>query len=517
VELRDYLAILRRRKYLVAGVTMVCVVVALVVTSLLAPRYTATATLRVQPGTAFVGGVVRADDLAYVDRLENTYADLAKSRQVIDEVVRQTGMRQAPEVEVHGVANTELMDVDVTTGNPEKAAAAANALAAELVAHVRALNRTSNDEAQELFNSRAGRLAEEIATAVSQRAALNLADPSAENRLEILTLTEQITSKRASLAALRADYQSLQLAQEARSLGLSVVAKATPPTQPSNRHLGLTLGIALVLGLVASAGLAFLAENLTLRFRTRDEIEKAVEAPILAAIPDVGEVATDGVFNSGSKAEEAFRRLATAVLAAGAKEPLKTIMVTSAEPNQGKSTVVANLGRTLAQSGRSVLLVDANLRSPVLHEIYGLPNEEGLSDLLVAGPPEEERLLRPAGVPGLWILPAGSAANDPAMLLGSLEMERWVSSVENRFDFVLFDSPAVLGVTDPLALARSVDAVLLVAREDVLRDRLSLAHRELLRLNVRFLGIVINRVVGQRDQYEFFDEVAGVKESDVPE
>jgi non-specific protein-tyrosine kinase len=517
VELRDYLAVFRRRKYLVAGVTGTCGVVAFAVASLLPAAYTATATLRVQPGTGVVGGVVRADDLAYLDRLENTYANLARSRQVTDEVVRQTGLRERPEVEVHGAANTELMEVQVTTGSPQTAAAAANALAAELVRHVRALDRTSNDEAEELFNSRTGELEEEIAAAVSQRAALQAAPSSEDDRLEILTLTEQIASRRASLASLRADYESLQLAQQARSLGLSVVAKATPPTHPSNRDLGLTLGIALVLGLVASAGLAFFAENLTLRFRTSDEIEKAVKAPILAAIPDVSESPTGGVFNSGSRAEEAFRRLATAVLAASAKEPLQTVVVTSAEPNQGKSTVVANLGRALAQSGRSVLLVDANLRSPVLHEIYGLPNEHGLSDILVGRSADEGSLLRPTGVPGLWLLPAGSVANDPAMLLGSLEIERWVPSVESRFDFVLFDSPAVLAVSDPLALARSVDAVMFVAREDVLRDRLSLAHREVRQLDVRFLGVVINKVAGQRDQYEFFDEVAGVKEGDAPE
>jgi polysaccharide biosynthesis transport protein len=517
VELRDYLAVFRRRKYLIAGVTLIAGVVAVALTSLMPSRYTATATLRVQPGSAFVGGVVRADDLAYLDRLENTYADLAKSGQVIDEVVRETGLREKPEVAVQGIANTELMDVQLTTATPETAAAAANALAAELVTRVRDLNRTSYDEAEALFNRRASGIEQEIAAAVSERAALEEAAPSDENRLEILQLTEEIASKRESLASLRAEHESFQVAQEARSLALSVVAQATPPTHSSNRHLALTLGIALLLGLVASAGLAFLAENLTLRFRSSDEIEEAVQAPILAAIPDVGAANGGGVFNSGSKAEEAFRRLATTVLAARAKQHLRTVVVTSAEPHQGKSTVVANLGRTLAQSGRSVLLVDANLRSPVLHEFYGLPNEQGLSDILLGWPPHEERLLHPTAIPGLWIMPAGRAANDPAMLLGSPEMETWVASIESRFDFVLFDSPAVLAVTDPLALARNVDAVMLVARGDVLRDRLSLAHRELGRLNSHFLGIVINKVAGERDHYEFFDEVAGVKEHGVHE
>ena len=527
MELRDYLAVLARRKALIAGVVILTVVVAVGMTSLVPARYTATATLRIQPGTAFVGGTVRADDLSYVDRLEKTYADLATNRNLLDAAARRAGLQERPDVNVAGIANTELMIVKATADTPPTAAAAANAVAAELVARVRTLNQQAVTQAREAFDQRASQLEREIAAAENQRATLQAAPSTEENRLEILRLGEEITSKRASLAALRSSQESFEMAQQARAGALSLVVPAAPPSRPSNRHLTFALALALVLGLLAAVGLAFVAENFTLRFRTSDEIERAGQAPVLAVIPDVGRSSTNAIFNSGSKAEEEFRRLATSFLAAaGADESVHTVVVTSAEPKHGTSTIVANLGRTLAQSGRRVVVVDANLRTPVLHEAYGVPNEEGLSDFLTASSAEREPSLRPTSVPGLWMLPAGAATSDPAMLLGSPRMERWVEGAARglrrsdpgdrhraaawkEFDYVLFDSPAVLAVTDALMLARTADAVLLVARGDAHRERFSVAHRELRRLNARVLGIVVNKVPSRRHQFEFFEEVAG--------
>ena len=340
MELRDYLGVLARRKVLIGTITAVAALTALIASSSTPRDYTATATLRIEPTSALVGGTVRADDLSYLDRLENTYADLARSGEVRDAVARQVGLRQRPSVDIKSVANTELMEVRVTTAGSRSAAQAANALTAELVARVKALNLASANEAEKLFNARAGRLQDEIANAENQRAELEPALSTAANKID-LRLREEVTSKRASLAALVSDHQTLQLTREARAGALSVVAEATPPTHPSNRNLPLALVLSAVLGLVAGVALAFLAENLTRRFRTGDEIEQAVEAPILGTVPPTRQVAdastsgdgsragalrrlattfggdADGaqpaaVFNSGSAGEEAFRRLATA-------------------------------------------------------------------------------------------------------------------------------------------------------------------------------------------------------------
>jgi len=509
VELSDYVAALGRRKMLVAAVTAMTVAVAVAVVLLTPPAYTATTTIRIQPGTAVVAGTVRADDLTYLDRLASTYADLATNPQVTASVRDRVGLTHTPDFEVHEVPNTELMEVKATTSDPDTAAAAANALAAELIDRVRVLNEQSATQEQKVFDQRAAGLEEEIASAVTERSALRLASPTATTQLELLKLNEEIKSKRETLAALRTSQQTFELAREARSGAISLVVPASPPRHASNRHFALALVLGLVLGLLAGTALAFLAERLSGRFRTNDEMEEAVAAPVLATIPDVGSNPAGAIFNSGSKAEEAFRRLATAFLAAGTKDSVQTVVVTSAETGQGTSTIVANLGRTLAQTGRTVLVVDANLRSPVLHETYGLSNEQGLSDVLTDWPEDYMPEVLPTNVPRLWMLPAGSKAQDSARHLGSPQMERWLEATKEYFDFVLLDSPAVSEVTDALALARSADAVMLVARADAYRERFSAAHRELQRLHVELLGIVVNKKTRRWQHIESLAETVG--------
>jgi capsular exopolysaccharide synthesis family protein len=548
VGLRDYLTVLRRRWALIAGVTALTGALALAATLLVPAEYTATATLRLQPNSALIGGAVRADDLAYLDRLQNTYADLAKSRGILDEVVRRVNLETRPselqrqDVEVEPVPNTELIDVRVTTATPASASRAADELADVLVTRARTFSLASYEEAETLFNQRAAQLEDEIALAEQRRADLEALAPRAQRRLAILKLGEEITSKRASLATLRANHQVQQLARQARAGALSVVSEATEPSGPSNRRVPLALALGLALGLIAAVGLAFLSESLTRRFRSSDEIEEAVNTPILATIPRVREAVanpsfdhgsraqdaskpfaaavgggtrdqtrqvTGSIFNSGSRAEEAFRRLAMACLAAAEEQSFKTVLVTSAEAGEGKTTVVTNLGRTLAQSGRAVLLVDANLRSPAVHEAFGIANGHGLSDVLAPSPHEivvPFPLPLRTALPGLSLVPAGEATRDPSMLLGSPRMKNWVESLAAGYDFVLFDSPAVLAVSDALTLARAVDAVLLVTRANVHRTRLESAHRALQTLKIRFLGVVVN-ATGRRDRPEPLEEM----------
>lgn len=492
VELSDYMAALGRRKLLVAAVTIMTVAVAVAVTLLTPPAYTATATLRIQPATAFMAGTVRSDDVAYLDRLAKTYADLAANPQIVAAVRQRAGLQETPDVAVQEVPNTELMDVKVTTSDPDTAAKAANALATELIARVRGLNERATNQAASIYDERAALLQEQIANAKSELATLRRSIPTATTHLDLLNLREDIKSRRAALAALRTNQQTFEVARDAQSGAISLAVPASSPSQASNRHLALAVALGLILGLLAGTALAFLVERLTRRFRTGDEMEEVVAAPVLATIPDVESGHGEAIFNSGSKAEEAFSRLATAFLAAGAKESVQTVVVTSAEPDQGTSTIVANLGRTLAQTGRTVLVVDANLRSPVLHEFFGLTNEDGLSDVLTDWPEDYMPEVLPTSMPRLWLLPAGSNLQESAKRLGSPQMERWLAATKEYFDFVLLDSPAVLEVTDALSLARAADALIMVARADAHRERFSAAHQELRRLHVRLLGIVVN-------------------------
>jgi capsular exopolysaccharide synthesis family protein len=197
---------------------------------------------------------------------------------------------------------------------------------------------------------------------------------------------------------------------------------------------------------------------------------------------------------------EAFRTLRTNVMLSGLDKPLTTLLVTSPAPEEGKSTTLANLAVTMAQGGRTTILVDCDLRRPHQHDIFGVPLAPGLSDAIVNK--IDEPALVPTEVEGLSLLPAGELPASPADLLGSRRMEALIENLRGRADFVLFDAPPVIAVTDAALLASRLDGVLLVVSAGQTRREHALQAKALLqKINVRIVGTVLtNAAVDRRLQ-----------------
>ena len=380
MDVREYISVLLRQRRLVVAVMAVTLAAALAFLALKPSPWTAHATVAVEPGTAVVGGDVRQDDISYLDRLVNTYATLGASRDVSEGVAQRLDLPKAPEVQVTPVPTTNLMTVKATTPDARSAARAADAVAAELIEQVRKASTDAVSAAEASFTRRRRALEADIAQAsVQLDSSRGSGDRTAERQLR-----ERIESDRASLDAQRDTYESYQAGREARAGSISLVTPAIHATKAS-RGVEQVIAVALLLGAIAAAGLAFVAENLSGSFRSRAELEASVDSLVLAAIPRVSGASRTATFNGGSQAEEAFRRLRTSFLLQ-AREDVQTVLVTSADPGEGKTTIVANLGRSLAQSGRSVVLVDADLRAPRLHEFFDVPVAPGLGDFLSASP-----------------------------------------------------------------------------------------------------------------------------------
>jgi capsular exopolysaccharide synthesis family protein len=511
MELREYLSVLDRRKRIVLAVFLGTLAVALAVTLLRPATYTSTATLRVEPGTALVGGSVQADDVKYLDRLVNTYAQLATSRELRERLASELQLDAPPRIRFEQLPSTNLVDLKVTTGDRDKAAPAATRAASLLIAQLGTLAASDARAAERSFAERTGRLERQKAAAEAQLAELQAAPSGQSERM--LELREEISGTGERLAALRADHERYESSRDANARGVTRIDEPAAPQHADNRDLALALALGLLLAAIAGPGAAFIAENLSRRFRSGDEIEASVGAPVLTAVPIVEGTPSGTLFNSRSPAQEAFRRLRTTLLrraaeqTGGLDEGL-TLLITSAHPGEGKSTVAANLGRSLAQTGRSTLLVDADLRMPVLHRFFGVESERGLSDILRGMPAGESSdwpdLVQPTGVPGLLLLPAGAPVDDAPMLLGSPSAARLFAELGERFDHVVVDSPAVLAVTDALVLTRHVDLALLVAGSNVQRDALRLARQELTRVGATLLGVVVNGA-DDRGLYPYVD------------
>lgn len=194
---------------------------------------------------------------------------------------------------------------------------------------------------------------------------------------------------------------------------------------------------------------------------------------------------------------EAFRTLRTNLMFSSLDHPLSTLLVTSAAPEEGKSTTLANLAVTLAQGGRKTILVDCDLRHPRQHEIFGVPAEPGLSNMILDK--RDAAPLAATGVENLLLLPAGTLPPNPADLLGSRRMEDIIAALKAQADIVLFDAPPVIAVTDAALLALKLDGALLVVSAGQTRREHALQAKALLeKIHVRIVGTVLTNATLDR-------------------
>ena len=493
MELRTYLAILARRNAVIVVTTLVTVVVGLTVTALLPSTYEASATLRIATVDESADQATY-DSVMYATRLANTYSKLAASGSVLDELASRVGLAERPKVKVDVPANTELMQLTVEHRDPFVAADAANALADILSSRARQYSADSARSAREALAERLGQAAAELEQARSATSA----DGTVSGRA--------LDLQRERYARLQDQYDRLRSVETSRANAVALIEPASPPREASRPRKTLNVAVALALGLVGGTGLAFLFENLDTKLYTTRRIGEVAALPILGAIPTGSKQASNGVFRPDSPGREALRHLRTHLVALeGARS--RTLLVTSAEPVEGKSTVVANLAASLAEAGRRVVVVDADLRRPTLHTLLAVPNQRGLSTILMQEATWDE-VVRDTRLANVWAITSGQPTPSTAELLRSPRLVELIEHLARWFDAVLLDAPSLLGVADAGELARSVDGVLLVVGRGRAREEaVQAATAELAAVRARTLGVVVNHAEPVRG-YRYYQSAA---------
>lgn len=209
------------------------------------------------------------------------------------------------------------------------------------------------------------------------------------------------------------------------------------------------------------------------------------------------------VVNPKSPVSEAYRTLRTNIQFSGLDKSLRTLLVTSSSPAEGKSTTLGNLAVTFAQAGNQVILVDCDLRRPSLHTVFGVDNGVGLTNLAIGDLPDKIPL-QDTSVPNLRLLPSGPLPPNPSELLGSKRMDKILEMLKSGADFVLFDCPPILAVTDAAVLARKVDGVLLVVSAGkTKREHASKAKLLLDKVNANVVGVVLNNAKFDNALYKY--------------
>ena len=312
------------------------------------------------------------------------------------------------------------------------------------------------------------------------------------------------------------------LSASLEATNVHVIDPATAPLNPVRPNKRRNVVAGLLVGLIVGITVAFVQETLDSSVRTTEEAERLVNAPALAVIPAEADgqrrrqVTAGGAVNASgpdgvglavlkrpsSPLAESFRSLRTSVLLSTAPRPPQTILVTSAQVGEGKTSTACNLAMSFAQRGVPVLIVDADLRRPSVARTLGVQNDKGLSSFLTGAHSLDEVLIQYERMPNLWILPAGPRPPDPAELLSSHMMDSTLKELLKRFTQVIIDSPPLLLVTDAVVLSALVDGVILVvASGSTARGALARAHRILDNAGSRVLGMVLNKVDLRFDTY----------------
>lgn len=496
MDLKSYLAILRGNRWVIITTTIVSLSVSIFLTFTIIPTYITTSTLRIATSST---GVVGYSDYMYADRLMNTYTKLATSRPVLDELENKLNLSILPKIKVETISNTELIKISVESSNPKIARDSANALAEILIVQGQELYSGGGKSVQEILSEQLVQAEKELSDARQEYDNYVLENPD-ENDQKALLL-EKVKLKESTYTSLLDQYDEARLRQRIRENIITVVEPAIEPLEPAKPNKLLNIGLGFFVGIIGGVGLAFLFENLGTRLYTSKQIEAVAEMNTIGKIPAIPQKRLFRLWkenneNINTTFKEAFRRLHIQIVTQNPKKEdgssLKTILLTSSEPGEGKSTIAFHLAKAIAQSGKKVIVVDCDLHLPKQHIISELSNNTGLTTIMN----KESNFLeavQKTQFTGLHILTSGPLPENPEKLLASPQMKTLIKFLSEQYYMVILDTPALLSIADSIALMPIVDGILLVARRNVIREEaLREACKQLVEINGNMLGLVIN-------------------------
>lgn len=481
---REYLGVLYLRKWVIVGVTAGVVAVALLLSSRETPMYTASAEVLVRP-VSLAAASNRPD---FVDI--ETERRIASSGDVAVAAREAVGALPLGGVSVSAVINARTLVFSASSTDPVIAQRSAQAFSEAYLERRR-------EELLEDLEAASGPTRDSIMAIDAQIETVQRRILEADDATERTLLQVELTSMLSRKTFLEQRLDELVRPENLR-VGRVIRPAALPgrPSSPNHKRTGM---LALFAGLALGVGLAFVRERLDDRIRDRERLETRGGVPVLAVVPRTHLPQAEGnrlpvvtLTHPESEAAEAFMAMRTNLIFTAARRGMKSVMITSCSAGEGKTTTTANLGVALANAGKRVVLVSADLRRPSLHRYFGGTVSAGLTDLL-SGERDWMEVLQGFGKNHPSLLGTGPLPGNPADLLGSEEMRQVIGRLGQTSDLLLLDAPAVLAVADAISLAPLVDGVLLVV--DAGRTRLAAvaeAKYRLEQVGARIIGAVLN-------------------------
>ncbi len=505
-DLRRYLALAWRWAWLLVLAAVLSAAAAYLVSKRMTPVYQATTTLLISQPTN--SQTTDYNSILTSERLASTYAEMITQRPVLEAVIQKLhlpfdAVELGRAVTVQPVNNTQLIEIQVEDTGPARAAQTANALYAIFSEQNQALQSSRFASSKESLSAQLAQMDQQVQDTSARIAALG-DSPAAQSERDQLETT--LAQYRQTYASLLQSFEQVRVAEAQSTSNVVQVEPAVPDDTPVRPRTLVNTALAGIVGLMLAVGVVFLIEALDDSLHP-DQVTKQLGLPVLGVIASHSAEEGKPVVAAQPRApvSEAFRSLRTNIQFASVDRELRTLLITSPSPAEGKSTVVANLAAALAQSGRKVAVVEADLRRPVVHKNLGLSNRQGLTGLFVQSPINLNGSLQETGIENLQALTSGSLPPNPAELLGSEKMVQILSEVGALVDTILLDTPPVLAVTDATVLASRVDGVLLVVKPGVTKLAAArLAVEQLQQVGARVMGVVLNDVELGRSRYGYY-------------
>ncbi len=519
MELAQYAMVIWRRWGLVALTTVLAAGAAAGFSLTQTPIYRSSVTLEVQregnpAENAYytaLNNEARANAYALQVTGPSVLARAAERLGLPGEAARLRGM-----LAVSQTADTGMIEISARHPDPAMAKAVAEATGEVFIEEIKAQQesryRTSLAELDAQIAALEARIADTQAAIVSYG---NVDALTTAARAELAQLETQLTNDETRLRVMLQSTEQFRLAMAQYDDSVTVFSPAELPAAPVSPRPLRNTALATVVGGMIGVGTAFLLDYLDDTVHTPEDARAALGVNVLGAVPDVEGKSTIGWLAQEeplSTAAEAFRDLRTSLQYASLDAPLRTLLVTSTEPDEGKTFVAANLATVVALGGRRVLLMEADLRRPRIHKLWEETRAPGLTEALRASSDAQQEgrtispvpFVRPTQVEGLCLMTSGAVVPTPAELLNSQTFQRMMAALQETFDLIVIDSPPVLAVTDAAVLTGTVDGVVIVTISG--QTRLPSAARTIERVQSvggNLLGLVINRMTARSGGYYY--------------
>ena len=501
-DLRQYIGLFWHWAWLILLAGLITGLAAFYLSRRMTPYYQSTTTVLVNE--AHTSSTTDYSSLLTSQMLTSTYAEMMVKDPVLSQVISQLNIGLTLDelkglITVTPMQDTQLMQISAETTDPQLSADIANTVAAVFSTQIQEIQTQRFAQSKANLEAQLADLEEQISNYTTQA---NEAVTSDEKE----SLDAKVTQYRQLYSNLLLSYEAVRLseAQSVSSVVQVEIAKPSPnPVRPSVMRNTL---LAAMAGFLLAASVVVAREALDDTIKTPEDISRKYKLPILGVINHYNGKDDNPItlMDPRSPTAEAYRTLRTNINYASVDKPIRTLMITSSEPGEGKTTTLSNLAVVFAQNGKQVIIADCDLRHPRTHISFRVNNRRGISNLFAQSSFVLDGARQPTGVDNLHIVTTGSLPPNPAELLGSKKMQSILEAMSQSADVVLVDTPPTLAVTDAAVLAPTLDGVLVIVRPGKTRARaLGQTIEQLRQVKANILGVVLNNVVTRGSSYGY--------------